>query len=121
MAPSGEDAVEDALNILKNVTNMAGNLRNVLRKDMLKAVSDLRKELAKLKCEVEDKNKLVVDLERKLRKRTIYSTRCRQERELTVERIMVRHLLAGRSTPRTAPAPVTGMWLRAELGNVTQM
>ena len=65
MAPSGEDAVEDALNVLINVTNKSGNLRNDLRKDILKAVSDLRKEVAKLKCEVEDKNKLIVDLEKK--------------------------------------------------------
>ena len=65
MAPSGENAVEDALNVLINVTNKSGNLRNDLRKDILKAVSDLRKELAKLKCEVEDKNKLIVDLEKK--------------------------------------------------------
>jgi len=65
MAPIGEDAVEDALNVLINVTNKSGNLRNDLRKDILKAVSDLRKELAKLKCEVEDKNKLIVDLEKK--------------------------------------------------------
>jgi len=65
MASSGEDAVEDALNVLINVTKKSGNLRNDLRKDILKAVSNLRKELAKLKCEVEDKNKLIVDLEEK--------------------------------------------------------
>jgi len=63
MASSGQDAVEDALNVLINVTKKSGNLRNDLRKNILIAVSNLRKELAKLKCEVEDKNKLIVDLE----------------------------------------------------------
>ena len=42
-----------------------GNLRNDLRKDILEAVSNLRTEFAKLKCEVEDKNKLIVNLEMK--------------------------------------------------------
>jgi len=63
MASSGDDVVEDALNVLVNVTVKSGNLRNDLRKDILKAVSKLRKEFASLKCEVEDKNKLIVDLE----------------------------------------------------------
>ena len=66
MASSGEDVVEDALNILLNVTEKSGNLRNDLRKDILKAVSNLRKEFASLKCEVEDKNKLTVDLENRV-------------------------------------------------------
>ena len=55
MASSGEDAVDDALNVLINVTNKSGKLRNDLRKDILQAVSKLRKEVAKLKCEVEGK------------------------------------------------------------------
>jgi len=63
MASSGEDAVEDALNVLVSVTERSGNLINDLRKDILKAVSNLRKEFARLKSEVEDKNKLTVDLE----------------------------------------------------------
>jgi len=63
MASSGEDVVEDALLLLVNVTEKSGNLRNDLRKDILNAVSNLRKEFASLKCEVEDKNKLIVDLE----------------------------------------------------------
>ena len=66
MASSGEDVVEDTLNILLNVTEKSGNLRNDLRKDILKAVSNLRKEFASLKCEVEDKNKLTVDLENRV-------------------------------------------------------
>ena len=55
MASSGEDVVKDALNVLVTVTEKRGNLRNDLRKDILKAVSNLRKEFASLKCEVEDK------------------------------------------------------------------
>jgi len=47
------------------VTEKSGNLRNGLRKDILGAVSNLRKEFAKLKCEVEDKNKLILSLEMK--------------------------------------------------------
>jgi hypothetical protein len=66
MAPSGEDVVEDALNILLNVTEKSGNLRNDLRKGILKALSNPRKEFASLKCEVEDKNKLIVDLENRV-------------------------------------------------------
>ena len=65
MAPSDEDAVDDALNVLINVTKKSGNLRNDLRKDILEAVSKLRKEVAKLKCEVEGKNKLIGELEKK--------------------------------------------------------
>jgi seryl-tRNA synthetase len=65
MASAGEDAVEDALNVLVSVTEKSGKLRNDLRKDILKAVSNLRKEFAKLKSEVEDKNKLIVDLQMK--------------------------------------------------------
>jgi len=62
MASTGKDAVEDALNVLVSVTEKSGNLRNDLRKDTFKAVSNLRKEFARLKNEVEDKNKLTVDL-----------------------------------------------------------
>jgi hypothetical protein len=58
MASAGENAFEDALNVLVSVTERGGNLRNDLRKDILKAVSNLRKEIFKLKHEVEDKNKL---------------------------------------------------------------
>ena len=65
IAAGSEDAVEEGLNILINVTEKSGNMRNGLRKDMLEAVSNLRKEFAKLKCEVEGKNKLIVSLEMK--------------------------------------------------------
>ena len=63
MASSGEDVVEEALNVLLNVTEKSGNLWKDLRKDILKIVSNLRKEFASLKCEVEDKKKLTVDFE----------------------------------------------------------
>ena len=65
MAAGGEDVVDDALNVLITVTKKSGNLRNNLRKDILEAVSKLRKEVAKLKCEVESKSKLIGELERK--------------------------------------------------------
>jgi hypothetical protein len=65
MASTGEDAFEDALNVLVSVTEKSGNLRNDLRKAILKTVSNLRKEFARLKSEVEDKNKLIVSLEMK--------------------------------------------------------
>jgi hypothetical protein len=65
MAAGSEDVVEEALNVLINVTEKSGNLRNDLRKDILGAVSNLRKEFAKLKCEVEDKNKQILSLEMK--------------------------------------------------------
>jgi uncharacterized protein YlxW (UPF0749 family) len=45
------------------VTEKSGNLKNDLRKDILKAVSNLRKEFANLRSEVEDKNKLIIDLD----------------------------------------------------------
>jgi uncharacterized phage infection (PIP) family protein YhgE len=65
MATSGEDAVHDALNVLMNVTEKSGNLRNDLRKDIIDAVSKIREEVAKLKCEVDDKNRLIGELKKK--------------------------------------------------------
>ena len=65
MAASSEVAFEEDPNVLINVTEKSGNLSNDLRKDILGAVSNLRKEFAKLECEVEDKNKLIVSLEMK--------------------------------------------------------
>jgi len=63
MAAGSKDAVEEALNVLINMTEKSGNLRNDLLKDILGAVSNLRKEFAKLKCQVENKNKLFLRLE----------------------------------------------------------
>ena len=47
------------------MTEKSGNLRNDLQKDILEAVSNLGKEFAKLKSEVEDKKKLIVNMEMK--------------------------------------------------------
>jgi hypothetical protein len=71
MASSGKGAVGDALNVLINVTEKSGNLRNDLRKDILEAVSKIREEVAKLKCEVDDKNRLIGELEKKAVKANI--------------------------------------------------
>ena len=51
MASVGEVAVEDALNVFVSVTENSGNLKNGLRKDILKAVSNLTKEFTTLKSE----------------------------------------------------------------------
>jgi hypothetical protein len=59
MASGAEDRVEDALTVLVNVTFKSGNLRNDFKKDIRRAVSNLRKEFANLKSEVEDKNKVI--------------------------------------------------------------
>ena len=69
MASAGGVAVEDALNVLVGATEKSCNLRNDLKKDILKAVSSLRKEFANLRNQVEDKNKLTVDLETKAAER----------------------------------------------------
>jgi hypothetical protein len=68
MVSSGEDAVEDALKVLVSVMEKSGNLRNNLRKDILRAVSNLRTEFARLKSDAEDRNKLIVDLETRVAK-----------------------------------------------------
>ena len=60
-----EDAFEDTLNVLVIMTEKRGNLRNDLKEDILKAVSGLRKEFANSKSEVENKNKLIGNLEMK--------------------------------------------------------
>jgi hypothetical protein len=66
MALDANDAVKDALIVLVNVTEKSGNLRSDLRKDILRAVSNLMKEFAKLRSEVGDKYKLNVGWEMKL-------------------------------------------------------
>jgi hypothetical protein len=65
MVSASEDAVKDTLNVLVGVTEESGNLRNFLKRAILKAVSSLRKEFANLRSQVEDRNKLIVDLEMK--------------------------------------------------------
>jgi hypothetical protein len=65
MASEADDTVEDAVTVLVSVTEKSGNLRSDLRKDILRAVSDLRKEFAKLRSEVENKNKQIIGWEQK--------------------------------------------------------
>jgi hypothetical protein len=71
------------------VTEKSGNLRNNLKKDILKAVSSLKKNL--LRGEAEDKNKLIVDLEMKAAETKItlkelqsgVGSNCRGDKEVT--------------------------------------
>ena len=65
MAQGSEDVVEEAMNILLSVAEKSGNLRNDLKKGILRAVSSLRKEFATLRSATEDKYELIVDLEMK--------------------------------------------------------
>ena len=65
MPEAKEDVAESALNMLVSVTEKSGNLRNDLKKDILKAVSTLRKSIVSIKKEVEEKNKIISDLEAK--------------------------------------------------------
>jgi len=65
MAAGSVDAVEGALNVLINVTEKSGYLRNDLRKDIFRAVSSLRKVFSNFLCNVEDKKKLILILEMK--------------------------------------------------------
>jgi len=55
MAAGSVDAVVGALNVLINVTEKSGYLRNDLRKDIFRAVSSLRKVFSNFLCNVEDK------------------------------------------------------------------
>jgi len=98
------------------VTEKSGNLRNDLKKGILKAVS-LRKELPKLRSEAEDKNKLTVHLEMNTVETNTtlkalqsgVGSNCRGDQEVTS---------VCKRTPRTA----TGTWLflLAEQGCITQ-
>jgi hypothetical protein len=65
MALDADDGVEDALTVLVNVEK-SGSLRSDLGKDILRGVSNLRKEFAKLRSEVGDKMKLIVGWEMKV-------------------------------------------------------
>lgn len=69
MAESEGDVVENALECLVSITERSGNLRNDLKKELLKAVSTLRKEFINVKNEVVERNKRNVDLERELLER----------------------------------------------------
>ena len=109
MASGEEDAVEDALGVLVNVMEKSANLRNNLRKDILRAVSNIRKEFSRLRCEVEDKHKL--------RKRTAHSKRYSGLWVATAGRTNGRHLLGSKRPPRTATG--TGLLLLAKRGRAT--
>jgi hypothetical protein len=92
MASSGEVVVEDALNVLVSVTEKSGNLRSDLRKDILKAVSNLRSEFAKLKSEVEEKTTSLSIWKRESGKGTRLSKRCSLACVRSVEGTSRRHL-----------------------------
>jgi ElaB/YqjD/DUF883 family membrane-anchored ribosome-binding protein len=68
MADDVDQCVENALNILLSVTEKSGNLRNDLRKDILKAVSELRITFTKLKSESEGREKVISKLEGEVKK-----------------------------------------------------
>jgi polyhydroxyalkanoate synthesis regulator phasin len=63
MASNGEFTVEDALNILGNLTEKNGSLRNEVKKDILTAVSCIRNEFVFVKSEVESANRRITELE----------------------------------------------------------
>ena len=63
MASSGEFTVEDALNILENLTEINGNLRNEVKKDIRTAVSSIKNEFLFVKSEVESANRRITELE----------------------------------------------------------
>jgi hypothetical protein len=57
MASNGELTVEDALNILKNLTELNGNLRKEVKEDIITAVSCIKSESVLVKREAESANK----------------------------------------------------------------
>ena len=63
MASNGEFMVEDALNILENLTETNGNLRNEVKKDILTAVSCIKNKFVFVKSEVENANRRITELE----------------------------------------------------------
>jgi len=63
MASNGEFTVEDALNILENLTETNGNLKNGVKKDILTAVSCIKNEFVFVKSEVESANRRITELE----------------------------------------------------------
>jgi hypothetical protein len=106
MVSTIEDAVEKTSNIL--VWLICGNLRKYLQKNILKAVSSLRNEFAKLRSEIEDQSKRILIWKWKLRKRIPYSKQFfLGEGIATAYGIRGRHLSVGEWTLRTG----TGRWL----------
>ena len=63
MASNGEFIVEDALNILESLTELNGNLRNEVKKDILTAVSRIKHEFVYLRSEAESANRRITELE----------------------------------------------------------
>jgi hypothetical protein len=61
MASNGEFTVEDFLNILENLTERNGKLRNEVKKDILTAVSCIRNEF--VKSEVVSANRRITEME----------------------------------------------------------
>jgi hypothetical protein len=57
MASNGELSVEDALNILENLTELNGNLRKEVRKDIITAVGCIKREFVFVKSEVQSANR----------------------------------------------------------------
>ena len=55
--------VEDALNILESLTELNGNLRNEVKKDILTAVSRIKNEFDYVRSEVESANRRITELE----------------------------------------------------------
>jgi len=63
MASNGEFTVEDALNILESLTELNGNLRNEVKKDILTAVSRIKHEFVYLRSEAQSANRRITELE----------------------------------------------------------
>ena len=69
MASSSEREFENALNMLVNVTEKSGKLRNDYKKDIVMAVSILRKEMENMMKVIEEKNSQISKLETEVTER----------------------------------------------------
>lgn len=63
-----EERIEGAYKLLLNVTETSKNLRQDLKQDIVQAVSELRKAVAKLKSDVNDKNEELKNVRIELKK-----------------------------------------------------
>jgi polyhydroxyalkanoate synthesis regulator phasin len=63
MASNGELTVEDALNMLENLVELNGNLRNEVKNDIRRVVSCIKSEFVCVKSEVESANRRITELE----------------------------------------------------------
>jgi hypothetical protein len=66
--PGVDACFESALQMLVNVMEKSGNLRNDLRKDILNSVSELRKSFPKMKMESLEKNEAIITLQNDIKK-----------------------------------------------------